>query len=268
MPVFLTDRREPGLNRLLEELETELRSISGTANRPNQPNGVRMPAAVRFKKGPARDMVVTRAATRSGGRGAKGLWVSPQTVQKTAPKAMASVWWWLSPVLWPASEADTAHLIARLLKGGARQFVLNAPWQAGFFERPEDLQLWAGPFCNLANPLALAALKQAGFAGAFVSPELGSEAFLELPRLSPLPLGVVLTGMWPLCLSRVISDTIDTRHPFASPRGERPGRAATTTISGSSRTGSSISAISARRLIRPATSGWCTCRSPCPRRSS
>ena len=165
-------------------------------------------------------MVVTRAATRSGGRGAKGLWVSPQTVQKTAPKAMTSVWWWLSPVLWPASEAETAHLIARLRKGGARQFVLNAPWQARFFERPEDLQLWAGPFCNLANPLALAALKQAGFAGAFVSPELGSEAFLELPRLSPLPLGVVLTGMWPLCLSRVISDTIDTRHPFASPRGE------------------------------------------------
>jgi U32 family peptidase len=219
MPVFLTDRREPELNRVLEDLETELRSIP-EPRASHQPNDVRMPAAVRFKKGPARDMVVTRAVTRSGGRGAKGLWVSPQTVQKTAPKAMSSAWWWLSPVLWPASETETAHLIARLLKGGARQFVLNAPWQAGFFERPEDLQLWAGPFCNLANPLALAALKQAGFSGAFVSPELGREAFLELSRLSPLPLGVVLTGMWPLCMSRVISDTIDTRHPFASPRGE------------------------------------------------
>ena len=152
MPVFLTDRREPELNRLLEDLETELRSISEPRT-GNQPNDVRMPAALRFKKGPARDMVVTRAATRSGGRGAKGLWVSPQTVQKTAPKAMASVWWWLSPVLWPASEAETAHLIARLLKGGARQFVLNAPWQAGFFERPEDLQLVGGPVLQPGQPV-------------------------------------------------------------------------------------------------------------------
>ena len=180
-----------------------------------------MPAAARRKKGPVRDLVVARSVARQTTKGAKGLWVSQQTVQKTAPKAMASVWWWLSPVLWPASEADTARLVARLLKGGARQFVLNAPWQAGLFGHHDKLSLWAGPFCNLANPLALAVLKQAGFSGAFVSPELGREAFLELPRLSPLPLGVVLTGMWPLCLSRVISDTIDTRHPFASPRGEQ-----------------------------------------------
>ncbi len=220
MPVFLTDRREPELNRLLAALETELSKIPEP--RVGHPrHAVRMPAAARHKKGSARDMIVTRAAARPTGKGQKGQWVSPQTVQKTAPKAMASVWWWLSPVLWPASETETAGLVARLLKGGARQFVLNAPWQAGLFERPENLSLWAGPFCNLANPLALATLKQAGFAGAFVSPELGREAFLELPRLSPLPLGVVLTGMWPLCLSRVISDTIDTRHPFASPRGEQ-----------------------------------------------
>ena len=219
MPVFLTDRREPGLNRLLAALETELRTIPEP--RIGHPrHAVRMPAVARRKKGLARDMIVTRSAARPTGKGAKGLWVSPQTVQKTAPKAMAAVWWWLSPVLWPASEAETVSLVARLLKSGARQFVLNAPWQAGLFERHENLSLWAGPFCNLANPLALAALQQAGFAGAFVSPELGRDDFLELPRFSPLPLGVVLTGMWPLCLSRVISDTIDTRHPFASPRGE------------------------------------------------
>ena len=32
---------------------------------------------------------------------------------------------------------------------------------------------------------------------------------------------MVLFGMWPLCLSRVISEKIALRQPFSSPRGEK-----------------------------------------------
>jgi putative protease len=219
-PVFLTDRREPELQRLLADLENALGKIpEPTIGRP--PAGLSLPKTVRTKARPARDMDVGRTAVRKTSRGAQGLWISGKTLQQAAPKAMAYIWWWLPPVIWPAAEADTVALVTRLVKGGARQFVLNAPWQAGLFAHPAKMTLWAGPFCNLANPLALDLLKQAGFAGAFVSPELGREAFLELPRLSPLPLGMVLTGTWPLALSRVLSEAIDPGQPFTSPRGEQ-----------------------------------------------
>ena len=220
IPVFLTDRRDPELSRQLAGLEAEMRAIHEP--RPNQGNvTLRLPTPARSKRKPARDLTVARSATKSSARAAKGLWVSRPNVQKTPAKMKSSVWWWLPPVIWPESEADATDLVAQLVKAGARQFVLNAPWQAGLFKRTKKLDLWAGPFCNLANPLALQILKDLGFAGAFVSPELGKETFLELPRLSPLPLGVVLTGMWPLCLSRVISEDVRLRQPFASPKGEQ-----------------------------------------------
>jgi len=219
-PVFLTDRREPELNRLLAELEAAL----GTIQEPRADRRsvqLRLPKAARIKGGTAHDMTVGRSAGRGAAKGSRGIWVSARTVQQTPPKKQGDFWWWLSPVIWPGEETDTDALVKRLLKGGARRFVLNAPWQAGLFTQPEKVHLWAGPFCNLANPLALELLKQAGFAGAFVSPELGRDAFLELPRISPLPLGMVLTGLWPLGLSRVLSEAIDPEQPFTSPRGEQ-----------------------------------------------
>ncbi len=219
-PVFLIDRRAPELTRKLADLETELAAIAVPPTDRHH-GRARMPAAVRLKKTPGRDMVVGRTAGRSAIEGAQGLWVSPRAVQQVKASSMSTVWWWLSPVVWPASEAETAGLVKRLCKSGARRFVLNAPWQAGLFDGRDKLDLWAGPFCNLANPLALETLRQAGFSGAFVSPELGQEAFLDLPRNSPLPLGMVIAGMWPLCLSRVISEEVKLREPFSSPRGEK-----------------------------------------------
>jgi len=219
-PVFLTDRREPELQRRLAGFEKAL--PDPPAATPQTPSaGVNMPKAIRVKARPARDMVVQRTAAHRASKGGRATWLSAGSVQQATPKSMGELWWWLPPVIWPAAEEETRTLIERLLKGGARRFVLNAPWQAGLFTYPEKLILWAGPFCNLANPLALGLLKQAGFAGAFVSPELGREAFLEMPKLSPLPLGMVLTGFWPLGLSRVLSEAIDPGQPFTSPRGEQ-----------------------------------------------
>jgi putative protease len=60
-----------------------------------------------------------------------------------------------------------------------------------------------------------------GFSGAFVSPELGEADILTLCRQSPLPLGIVLSGHWPLCISRTVADDMRLRVPFESPRGEQ-----------------------------------------------
>ena len=72
------------------------------------------------------------------------------------------------------------NLVGLALKKGARIFVLNGPWQITFFNEPRKLKLWAGPFCNLANALALNALKPLGYSGAMVSPELGRQGYLRL----------------------------------------------------------------------------------------
>jgi len=85
----------------------------------------------------------------------------------------------------------------------------------------KSLNLWAGPFCNLANALAIDVAKSLGFSGAIISPELGSKDFFPLPKQSPLPLGVVISGNWPLCISRTISENIKKETLFSSPRGEQ-----------------------------------------------
>jgi putative protease len=99
--------------------------------------------------------------------------------------------------------------------------VLNAAWQIGFFDTPKKFNLWAGPFCNLANPLAIAAVEAMGFNGVIVSPELGAEDYLQLPQQSPIPLGIVIAGHWPLGVARSITPGVQLDKPFASPRGEQ-----------------------------------------------
>jgi putative protease len=88
------------------------------------------------------------------------------------------------------------------------------------FKKKENLTLWAGPFCNTANPLAIDVLKEMGFSGAFVSPELGRADALSLPQLSSLPLGIVIAGNWPLGVSRIAPENIEPGIPFKSPKGE------------------------------------------------
>ena len=112
-------------------------------------------------------------------------------------------------------------LVAAIVSRGGKRFVLGAPWQTGLFPKGgKGVDFWAGPFCNIANPLALGELARLGFAGAFVTPELSGEDLLALPALSPLPLGVVYKGAWPLGLSRVLSGEVKTCMPVISPKEE------------------------------------------------
>ena len=99
--------------------------------------------------------------------------------------------------------------------------MLNAPWQIAFFKKQKGLKLWAGPFCNFANPLAIEAAGAMGFNGAIVSPELGAEDYFKLPQHSPIPLGIVIGGNWPLCVARTLAEDVQQNKAFSSPMGEQ-----------------------------------------------
>jgi len=216
-PVFLTDRREPDLSERLTRLEAE---IKPSDNREIPPSRFQTALPrMRFARQKAVDQKVFRLAPGGHqGREEMGIWLTPETFRKGSTNR--NLWWWLSPVIWPADEDQYQSLIDQLLQKGSQQFVLNAPWQIAFFQNPQKLLLWAGPFCNLSNPLAINQIKSYGFSGAIVSPELGQAEFLSLPRQSPLPLGLVFSGLWPLCISRILSDRLKTDRPFQSPKGE------------------------------------------------
>ena len=99
--------------------------------------------------------------------------------------------------------------------------MLNAPWQMALFNRPKGLNLWAGPFCNIANPLAIRAFKMMGGQGVIVSPELGKNDMETLAAKSVLPVGAVVSGFWPFCVARALSDDLQENQPFVSPKGEQ-----------------------------------------------
>ena len=126
-----------------------------------------------------------------------GLWLSPEAVRGVPDRRQPRAWWWLPPVIFPDEEPECRSLLEIICNRGGRTFVVNAPWRVALFGERRDLTLWAGPFCNLANPLALESAAALGLAGAIVSPELSGDEYLMLPRHSPIPLGIVIGGNWP-----------------------------------------------------------------------
>lgn len=217
-PVFLVDRRERELQALLAELKQGL----GTDRTPPESTfEAVLPKRVR-SKGKPREMDVWRTLpARLGNQSEQAVWLVPGLERNISKNIFGRIWWWLPPVTWPAEEKAWSECLDNMVRLGARSFVLNAPWQLGFFAKPERCVFWAGPMCNTSNPLALAELSRQGFAGAFVSPELDREGFLELPGLSPLPLGILAKGFHPLCVSRIRSENLREREPFQSPKGEQ-----------------------------------------------
>ena len=219
-PVFLIDRREPGLMEKLRPLEEavakiperEAKAAEFTAKLPKPRKGNRLDPIL---------VSVWRHPDMRKEKGAFGVWVSTKRAQNLPLGRAASVWWWLPPVVWPDEESEFVSLIAAIVSRGGKKFVLNAPWQTGLFPPgAKGLDYWAGPFCNIAGPLALGELARIGFAGAIVSPELSGADLTALPALSPLPLGLVVQGAWPLGLSRVLSGEVKTCQPLISPKEE------------------------------------------------
>ena len=226
-PIFLTDRKGSSLKGRLGELEKKLAELPASkVNLEETKAGLPRKS---FKKEPLFEINIYRIPGKFKTKGQEtGCWLSDQSHKGMSGRFYTKTWWFLPPTVWPDGENDLKSLVTFVLKKGGRNFILNAPWQKAFFtgmtknrKSGKRLSLWAGPFCNLTNPLAIDAMVSLGFSGAIVSPELSGKDFLMLPKQSPLPLGIVLSGHWPLCVSRIISKNIREKELFASPRGEQ-----------------------------------------------
>jgi putative protease len=218
-PVFLTDRREQDLDEMLSRLEDGLHIKTGHEKWRSTFKAT-LPARM-VKNSKPFELHVYRKPLPKGMRVGAGYWLSLDTLQMKPGGSRLAGWWWLPPVIWPDEEQEIRRLVKNAYHKGARHFVLNAPWQISLFPSRNKAKLWAGPFCNLANPLSIATIESLGFAGAIVSPELGRDDIIKLPRRSPIPLGIVIAGNWPLCVSRIIAEEVKLNIPFASPKGEQ-----------------------------------------------
>ena len=180
-PVFLIDRREKALAYMISDLEKKMEKKSGLRIRESTFK-LKLPAE-KLKKGRVMEMPVHRKLAGSVPHNGIGIWLSLQSVKTISARMTAPVWWWLPPVVWPGNENELSSQVEMAVKKGSRHFVLNAPWQVAMFKKQKGFDLWAGPFCNLANPLALVALESLGFNGAVVSPELDRENYIVDKKL-------------------------------------------------------------------------------------
>jgi len=219
IPVFLIDRREKDLMDRISELEKNLIQtpvLTSTRSVFVEKHSERF----ENKKEKITNLIVFRQPGKIKPHDTTGLWLSKQSAAQLPKKLRSRIWWWLPPVIWPDNEKELKALIDSVQNTGAGHFVLNAPWQRALFNDEKKITLWAGPFCNIANASAIRILESMGFKGVIVTPELGQKDYLMLPRQSPLPLGIVLYGNWPLCVSRALSDQLETETLFTSPKGE------------------------------------------------
>jgi putative protease len=218
-PVFLTDRREKYLKDLLADLEHKL-NLPEVMEKAAPDVPLRLPR-ITTGKPKVRVLQVHRQFNNRSPGGHFGLWLSREVLEHIPKHVFRRVWWWLPPVVWPGEEKALSESIAFAQRHGSRHFVLNTPWQTSIVNTGMILNLWAGPFCNLSNPMAFVTAAGLGFTGAIISPELGVSDILSLPSRSSLPLGIIIGGNWPLCISRTLAGTIKTDQPFTSPKGEK-----------------------------------------------
>ncbi len=218
--VFLTDRREKTMMEEIGRLAAEIRPVEEFPS--IEPTGRPEPL---WKKSPRkgraasiREQWVSRGP--GSGKPGTGIWLDPETDRGLERRLPRDSWIWLSPVVWPGSDRTHTEAADRMVRAGFRNFVLNAPWQIGWFAQTKSLNLWAGPFCNIANPAAIHVMADMGFSGVIISPELGGKDTLGLPVDSVLPLGLVVSGFWPLCISRISADSIQPEIPIQSPKKE------------------------------------------------
>jgi len=222
-PVFLIDRREPELSQQLKLWQAKLERCQGRDTAAAD-FSLRLPPPSRPAS--AADMNLAwqlpprqGAAKKRNPEEINALWLSPNSLKAAPKSALASLWWWLPPVIWPDEEASWQKITEQALQQGAVRFVLGSPWQTAFFSG-SGAELLAGPFCNASNAAELKIFKDQGFSGAIVSPELSEGDLLALAKQSPLPLGVVLRGFWPMGISRWPLTGVQPNQPFTSPMKE------------------------------------------------
>ncbi|WP_272700056.1 peptidase U32 family protein [Desulfovibrio sp. Fe33] len=219
--VFLVDRREPELMKRIKELEKELDFFP--APEPKESTFTpTWPKAAPRSRTRTRSEAVTLYRQPSKGKiwDRAAYWLERSIVGKVPSKIASRAQWWLPPVIWPDEDKKYRSVIKEAVRKGVREFVLNAPWQAAYFEDRKNVTIIAGPFCNIANKFALDVLRDLGFSGAIISPELPLEDLQALAQNPPLPLGFVVKGMWPFGISRFLADTVPFDEAVKSPMHE------------------------------------------------
>jgi putative protease len=219
-PVFLVDRREKTLKEKILKLETDLVEKKISDNILNNNFKIRIPVK-NIRKHPVIEINVHRILPKKAQEKQPGIWLSDKMNPSAMKTTRYDIWWWLPPVIWPDDEDNWKSRINAISKKNSPNFVLNAPWQITFFKNPKNVNLWAGPFCNAGNAFTVSKLADLGFKGVIVSPELGVSEIMNFPKLSPLPLGIVISGNWPLCIARTLTEQMETNTPFISPKGEQ-----------------------------------------------
>ncbi len=224
-PVFLIDRKEAELQSLLKQWQRRLEKTKGLGEKgsTNVELKLAFPETARHKNQlniHLRSSLPQGKETRLARSSVMGMWLSSGTLRGISKTVVSRVSWWLPPVVWQNEEDQYKRLIDEAMRKGAYMFVLNAPWQVGFFE-DKNVKLVAGPFCNITNKAALMLYKDLGFEAAIVSPELNSEDFLALPYQSPLPLGVVVSGCWAMGIARHGLSGLKANEAFQSPMREQ-----------------------------------------------
>ncbi|MFW5837294.1 MAG: U32 family peptidase, partial [Desulfovibrionaceae bacterium] len=215
--IFLVDRREPELMQRIKALRASLPKTPAEAPASGFQPAMPKPAPPAGRPG---HVHVHDDFPRGKRPGTVGLWLTRKALETTPKTRLAEVWWWMPPVLWPGEQERMQRLLREALKRKARTFVLGAPWQTALFPADCGAQFMAGPFCNLANALAVQEMERLGFSGVFASPELPRDEMREFIRTSPLPVGVVLKGLWPLGISRRLAEELAPETPVFSPKGE------------------------------------------------
>ncbi|MGE4421017.1 MAG: U32 family peptidase [Pseudodesulfovibrio sp.] len=227
--VFLVDRREPELVKRIRELEKELdffpapemKESTFTPTWPKAAPRSRSKGRSNGKSFPRTEAVsLFRQPPRGKTWDRPAFWLERSVLGKVAGKDTARAQWWLPPVIWPDEDKKYRSLIKEAARKGAREFVLNAPWQAAYFEDRKNMTLTAGPFCNTANKLALDVLRSLGFSSAIINPELPLEDLQGLAQNPPLPLGFVIKGLWPFGISRFLADSVPFDEAIKSPMNE------------------------------------------------
>ena len=179
------DRREPELTKLIKGLERELDLIPAPEPKASTFTPTWPKAAPRSKgKSRSESISLFRQPPRGHIYDRSAFWLERSTIGKIPGKIVSRSQWWLPPVIWPDEDKKYRSLIKEAVKKGAREFVLNAPWQAAFFEDRKNTTLVAGPYCNASNRLALGVLKDLGCSSAIINPELPLE---DIQTLSQKP---------------------------------------------------------------------------------
>ncbi|MBW2597770.1 MAG: hypothetical protein JRC55_03795 [Deltaproteobacteria bacterium] len=114
------------------------------------------------------DLYVFRTVEKTKFKGLTGLWLESQAENKLPKGPGHRLWWWLPPVIWPEDEKNFKELVSRVLKKGARNFVLNAQFRAqrslatGFFQHAQKTKPLGRAVLQYRQPIGR---KNTGIAG-------------------------------------------------------------------------------------------------------